>query len=239
MDFLQTYEAETGALNASEQEMRYGVRTLSNNDTQRLAEYQRLRGSTFVQRLGWQIPVDSEGRDVDRYDKLDEARSFISTHCTYGIDQQEHLLGGVRILTLRDWNDSMIENEFRSCGMFPQEALLLLKRQHHYDELLELTRFCVRSKPAPYKLPIARDLTYAAVYAQSLATGRAFALGVADFLYYQVMRRSHFHFTDFYTYRLNQRGGYALVVIDLWETIRSLLAHGEEARVKRMLLLCV
>ncbi len=221
-----------------EQGTRYGIRSLNDSDSRRLAEYQHLRGVTFVQRLGWQIPIDSEGREIDRYDRV-EANSFVSAHCVYGINQREHLLGGVRILTLRSWSDSMVENEFHTVGMLPRRALQTLKGQYDCTDLLELTRLCVQPVPTPpFRQTVARDLTYAAIYALAQATGRGHALALVDSLYFQIMRRSHSIFREIYTQQLGQRRGYALVVIDLWGTLRALRACGEDARVGRILTLC-
>ena len=225
-------------LEIEEQQTRYGVRPLHEGNPKHLAEYQRLRGITFVQRLGWQIPIDAEGKDVDRYDSA-EAKSFVSSHGVYGINQQEHFLGGVRIFTLRAWSDSMIENEFHTVGMIPYHALRLMKSQYHYRDLLELTRLCVQPSPTPpFRQIVVRDLTYAAVYALAQATGRGLALALVDSLYFQVMRRSHFVFREIYAQRLDQRQGYALVVIDLWDTIRSIRARGDHTRAARMLTFC-
>jgi N-acyl-L-homoserine lactone synthetase len=233
----QTYGADS--LVAIEQHgAQYEVRALNDGDSKRRAEYQRLRGVTFVQRLGWQVAIDSEGRETDRYDSI-EANDFVSAHCVYGINHREHLLGGVRILTLRSWSDSMVENEFHTIGMLPMHALHLLKSQYRCIDVLELTRLCVQPFPTPpFRQMVARDLTYATVYALAQATGRTYALALVDSLYFQVMRRAHFLLREIYSQRLDQRRGYALVVIDLWGTIRALRACGEDARVGRMLALC-
>jgi N-acyl-L-homoserine lactone synthetase len=225
-------------LEIEEQQTRYGVRSLHESDPKHLAEYQRLRGITFVERLGWQIPIDAEGKEVDRYDSV-EAKSFVSSHGVFGINHREYLLGGVRIFTLRSWSDSMVENEFHNVGMIPHHALRLMRSQYHCTDLLELTRLCVQPSPTPpFRQMVVRDLTYAAVYALAQATGRGLALALVDSLYFQVMRRSHFVFREIYTQRLDQRQGHALVVIDLWETIRAIRARGDHARVARMLTLC-
>jgi N-acyl-L-homoserine lactone synthetase len=226
-------------LEIEEQEARYGVRSLHEGDPKHLAEYQRLRGATFVKRLGWQIPIDAEGKEVDRYDSV-EAKSFVSSHGVYGIHNREHLLGGIRLFTLRTWSDSMIENEFHANGMIPYHALRFLKSQYRCTDLLEVTRLCVQPSPTPpFRQLVVRDLIYAPLYSLAQATGRKLALGLADSLYFQVMRRAHFVFREIYTQRLNQRQGYALVVIDLWETIRSIRACGDAARAAKMLALCV
>lgn len=222
-----------------EQGTRYGVLPLHADDPKRLAEYQRLRGITFVQRLGWQIPIDEEGREVDRYDSL-AAKSFVRSHGVFGIHHyREQLLGGVRISTLRIWSESMVENEFYTNGMLPDHALQLLENEYRSRDLLELTRLCVHHVPIPpFRQDVARDLTYAAVYALAQATGRGLALALVDSLYFQVMRRSRFIFREIYTHQLQHRRGYALVVIDLWKTIRAIRAYGDHARAERMLSLC-
>jgi len=233
----QTSKANS-LIEIEEQGTRYNVCSLHYGEPKRLAEYQRLRGITFAERLGWQIPIDDEGKDCDRYDSV-EAKSFVSSHGVYGIHDREHLLGGVRILKLRTWNDSMIENEFHANGMIPHDALRHLKSHYHSTDLLELTRLCVHpAATPPFRQIVARDLTYAAVYALAQATGRDLALALVDSLYFQVMRRSNFIFREIYTQRLRQRNGYALVVIDLWETIRAIRARGDDARATRMLSLC-
>lgn len=226
------------SVDIEERGTQYRVRTLSESDAWRLAEYQRLRGITFVQRLGWQIPVDSEGREVDRYDRV-EAGSFVSTHCVYGVDQQECLLGGVRILTLRDWSDSMVENEFHTSGMIPEWALQQLKSQYRCTNLLEVTRLCVQPTPTPpFRQAVARDLVYASAWALAQATDRAHLLVLVDALYFQIMRRGHWVFQEIYSYNPDPRHGHVLMVIDLWRSIRALRAHGKEAQAARILALC-
>lgn len=235
--YIHTYGANS-LVEFEEQGLLYGIRALQEEDARRLAEYQRLRGRAFVQRLGWQIPIDAEGREADRYDRR-EAHSFVSAHCVYGIDHQEHLLGGIRIFTLRDWSDSMVENEFHTVGMLPKHILHLLKSLYRCTDLLELTRLCVQPSPTPpFRQMVARDLTYASVYALAQATGRKYALALVDSVYFQVMRRSHFLFQEIYARRLGWPQGYALIIIDLWGTILALRAYGENARAERMLALC-
>lgn len=221
-----------------EQGTRYRVRPLHEGNPKGLTEYQHLRAFTFVQRLGWQIPVDAEGKEVDHYDSTD-AKSFVSSHGVYGLNQQEHFLGGVRVFTLRSWSDSMIPNEFHANGMIPKHTLGHLKKHYSCTDLLELTRLCVQPSPtAPFRQIVARDLTYAAVYALSQKTGRGLALALVDSLYFQVMRRSNFIFREIFTHQLDERRGHALVVIDLWDTIRSIRARGDYARAARMLAFC-
>lgn len=233
----QLCERET-LVDIEERGTQYRVRTLGNNDVQRLAEYQRLRGATFVQRLGWRIPVDSEGREVDRYDRF-EASSFVSTHCVYGVDQQESLLGGVRILKLRDWSDSMVENEFHTSGMIPAWALQCLRSQYRCTDLLEVTRLCVQPTPTPpFRQAVARDLVYASAWALAQATDRAYLLVLVDALYFQIMRRGHWVFREIYSYNSDQRHGYVLMIVDLKSSLHSLMAHGREAQAARILALC-
>ena len=90
----------------------------------------------------------------------------------------------------------------------------------------------------PFRQAVARDLTYATVYSLAQATGRGLALALVDSLYFLVMRRGRFIFRELYTHRLDERQGYALVVIDLWETIRAIRASGDDASAERMLALC-
>src|SRR5258708_13888069 len=80
----------------NESERDYLVRHLEWQDFERQDEYQRLRTDTFVGQLGWKIPVDSQGRERDRYDCMDSPS--INVYAVYGKDQrEEHLLGGIRI----------------------------------------------------------------------------------------------------------------------------------------------
>ena len=219
MEHQKQTDRKGALVEVQEQGTQYRVRSLNDGDARRLAEYQYLRNVTFVQRLGWQIPIDSEGREVDRYDRA-EAKEFVSTHCVYGVNHQEHLLGGVRILTLRDWSDSMVENEFHTIGMIPRHALQFLKSQYRCTDLLEVTRLCVQPVPTPpFRQAVVRDLVYAPAWALAQATGRKHALVLVDSLYFQVMRRTHGVFQEIYSHDLDRRRGYALIVIDLWGTI--------------------
>jgi len=133
----------------------------------------------------------------------------------------------------------MIANEFHTNGMIPKHVLYYLKSHYSYIDLLEVTRLCVQSSPiTPFRQMIVRDLTYAAAYALAQKTGRGLALSLVDSLYFQVLRRANGIFREIYTHQLDQRQGYALVVIDLWETIRAIRARGDHARAARMLALC-
>lgn len=214
-------------------------------NVKRQNEYQRLRAQTFVDRLGWNIPVDSEGRERDHYDQ--RTHEVVGAHCVYGMDRTftEHLLAGIRVFQLRDWHDSMVMNEFRSIGMIPEVIQTRLRLDYDCDELLELTRFCVQrgrwygspSLSSCFNNQIARDLAYATVFAQAKYTGRSKALSLVGARYLQVMRRSNFVFREVYA-RRSRHHGYALIVIDLWETIRSIRASGDRQRADRMLSLC-
>lgn len=222
----------------------YLIRHISRYDTHRQDEYLRLRADIFVRSLGWQIPVDERGRECDHYDF--EENSNVSMYGIYGQgEQQEHLLSGVRLFCLQDWRDSMITNEFHQVGMIPDYILYALQDRYNGKDLLELTRFCVQ-RGRWYQPPgslnnfsnqIARDLTYAAVYAKAQSTGRRKALALVDRGYLQVMKRSHFVFKEIYA-RQEQHQGYTLTVIDLWDTIHAIKAAGDFARAQRMLALC-
>lgn len=227
----------------------YGVRRLSWSDTQRHDEYQRLRASIFVHQLGWSIPVDERGRERDCYDW--QADVPVSMHCVYGVghDGGEHLLAGVRVFDLETWGDSMMMHEFREAGMLPGGVLQLLERCYDCRALLELTRLCVRrgrwyippgcAENTPgFSCPIARDLIYAAVYAQAEQTERWSAIGLAASRYLQVMRRSHFVFQEIYARCTDEKSGYALVHIDLLATLQAIRTAGDHDRANRMLALC-
>lgn len=214
-------------------------------NTRRQDEYQRLRAQVFVHQLGWRIPVDGEGRERDHYDL--QRHGAVSAHCVYGMDasSREHLLAGVRVFQLRDWSDSMVMNEFRAVGMIPEHILTLLRRRYVCHDLLELTRFCVQrgrwyapsSFSGWFNNQVARDLTYAAVFAQARYTGRRNALALVDSRYLQVMKRSHFIFQEVYS-RRDAAHSYSLTIIDLWSTIRSIRLSGDQQRANRMLALC-
>src|SRR5579859_6420912 len=87
----------------------------------------------------------------------------------------QHLLSGVRLFSLQDWNESMIMNEFHNVGMIPEHVLFLLQDRYSCTDLLELTRFCVQrgrwyypaNSLSSFSNQVARDLTYATVYAQA------------------------------------------------------------------------
>lgn len=227
-------------LQTNEGDRNYIVRHISWYDLERQDEYQRLRAETFVESLGWQIPVDSEGREQDHYDA--EKSPEIRVYGVYGQDKQaEYLLGGVRLFSLWNWEDSMIMNEFRTLGMVHEGALRYLLTLDCRD-FMEITRLCVRRgrwyyplkhSPCAFNCAVARDLTYAGAYALANETQRGKAVGIADLHYIQVMRRSHFVFTE-----ISFARGVSLVIIDLWKTICAIEQAGDEARAKRMFALC-
>lgn len=230
-----------------EQGQDYLVRSIPWNDVARQDEYQRLRAEVFVRQLGWDVPVDSQGRERDRYDQ--EMGSTISVYCVYGLASSgvEYLLAGIRVFQLRDWRDSMITNEFHAAGMIPEHVLQLLRDHYSCINLLELTRFCVQrgrwyypaDTPERFNNQIARDLAYAAVFAQAQNSGRGNALALVDFGYLQVMRRAHFMLNEIFSWQDPCHGRFVLVVIDLWGTIRSIRAAGDFIRAQRMLALCI
>lgn len=234
----------------TEGEIRYSVRPLAWNDVSRQAAYQRLRGEVFVGERGWDLPLDGAGRESDRYD-IGGGQAITSYAVSAGIaGGDEELLGGVRVFTLRHWDDSMLRHEFLSAGMIPHTVLDELETRSEAQRFVELTRLCVRTRRAhaaaereslttpSYDLGIARDLVYAGAYAAAEAAGRRYALGVTDGLYLRVMRRSHFVFDTLFDGGMHARGGYGLVLIDLVATVRAIHARGETARAQRMLLGC-
>lgn len=228
---------------------RYCLRQLHRSDFSRQRHYQRLRAKIFVDQFGWQIPVDRAGCESDRYDNFDEDQVRIS--CIYGKGNwrgAECLLGGVRTLILENWNGSMTMNEFVANGMIPFSVVQSLKERYNPTHLLEITRLCLQRgriytpdwgyHPLQFHLGIARDLIYSSVYALAEQTGRYHALGITDRYYLRVMKTSHFVFEELYTQEQEKRGGYSLVMIDLFATIDSMQASGMNDRVKRMLMLC-
>lgn len=220
----------------------YQVRHIAWSDTERQDEYQRLRATTFVEQLGWNIPVDAQGRERDYYDCLNS--TSIRTYGAYGnIGSTEHLLGGIRIFALQSWDDSMIFNEFRAAGMIPDHVISDLRTQYDCHNLLEVTRFCVRRgrwyapfvthKNEAFSCIIARDLTLATAFAMAEETDRPQSVILVDAAYFRVLRKSHFIFTEIY-----QGPGIALLVIDMWASIRAIRAAGEQSQADRMLALC-
>lgn len=232
----------------------YAVRLLDWNDLPGQTAYQQVRGEVFVGERGWDLPLDTEGRESDRYDV--GGGQAIKVYGVLAAPDQarggdEELIGGVRVFQLRHWDDSMLRHEFRKAGMFPSEVLDDLELRFDARKMVELTRLCVRPRrrhtlpkrglrptPPSYDLGIARDLVYAGAYAGAEAEGRRYALGVTDGLYLRVMQRSHFVFDTLFDGGMHRRGGYGLVLIDLVATVRAIHACGETARAERMLLCC-
>lgn len=221
------------------------IRLLSSHDTTRHSEYQRLRTAIFVQQYGWELPVDNEGRESDQYDQ--HVDPSIRIYGIYGVHEaREYLLGGVRVFTLRTWENSMLFNEFRSRKMIPDAVLTNLETLQECSVLLELTRLCVQrgrwyTPPlvsTPFPCIVARDLTYAAVYQVAAQSNRWKALALVSTAYFQVMRRSHFVFQVLSTHNLHTKAGYALTIIDLKATIQAICEVGEVARAERMMALC-
>jgi N-acyl-L-homoserine lactone synthetase len=221
------------------------IRLISSHDTARHSEYQRLRTAIFVQQYGWELPVDDEGRERDQYDQQED--SSIRIYGVYGVHETiEYLLGGVRVFSLRTWENSMLFNEFRLRKMIPDAVLTNLETLQECSVLLELTRLCVqRSRwytppgvSTHFPCVVARDLTYAAVYQVAAQTNRWKALALVSAAYFQVMRRSQFVFQELYTHNLHVKAGYALTIIDLKATIQAICEVGEFARAERMMTLC-
>lgn len=254
----------------------YRVRRLAWTDHSRQRAYQRLRREIFVDQLGWDIYVDDEGCEVDRYDIGGKATSI---HTVYAVTNgmMEHLLGGLRIFQLRTWDDSMLFHEFKDAGMVPARAINALCARHAPTELLEVSRFAVQqgryflppSQPSlhivradaaptdadtanttrtirarvnqgevPYDLVIARDLAYAALLSTAETAGRTLVLAIVDAHYWRIMFKSLFVFETFYEHNTHARDGYALVLIDLQASLRSIY-HGRALdRWTRMTALC-
>lgn len=239
------------AVDVRERGVTYRVRKLAWNDGARHAAFQRLRGEVFVRQLGWPIPLEPDGREADRYD-IGGGRT-ISVHCVYGLDEMggEHLLAGLRIFTLRTWDDAMLTHEFSRSGMIPAEVLAGLRERFAADELLELTRLCLAGRRVaktgaddagqrerPFDLAVARDLCYAAAIRQAVDSGRDFAIAIVDGLVLRAMRRTHFVLEPLYAVHPNRREGYTLVLVDLAACITAVLTADGPARANRFLALC-
>jgi len=213
----------------------YTAGTLARQDTQRHDAYQRLRADIFVTHMHWKIPLDVYGREHDRYDQENET---VTMHCVFGKETStEHILGGVRLIAMQRWQDSMLFNEFSASHFIPAD---ILKKLLDLDcrTFLEITRFCVQqgrwySPPLTtqrYQTACARDLTYAGVYALASRLNRPYAVGIAHPNYLRIMRLAHFQFEEIYP---TPNG--SLVLIDLWRTIDSILAAKGDDRAQRML----
>ncbi len=237
---------------AFEQEQSYCIRHLHRYDFIRHNAYQRLRANIFVKQLGWDIPVDSRGRERDRYDEMDE--DCVQIACVYGKGNwrgAEYLLGGVRTLILKNWDDSMTVNEFHLIGMIPPSIVSLLKERYDPTDLLEITRLCLqrghiyepqreaaRHRVLRFNLAVARDLVYATVYSLVEQTGRKRGLLIVDRYYLRVMQRSHFVFEELYSSAQGGKKGYSLTILDLHATIFAMEKAGAYDRIQRMLSLC-
>jgi N-acyl-L-homoserine lactone synthetase len=228
-----------------EQGQRYRVRYLHRYDFTRRNTYQRLRANIFVKQSGWELPIDKRGRERDHYDEMDEDRVQIA--CVYGrYGYKEYLLGGVRIHNLGNWNESMVVNEFHHIGMLPLSVVDLLKEHHDATDFLEISRLCLwrgRAYETPEregKIPsfqpsVARDLIYAAMFAQVEQTKRKQLLFIADRYYLQVLRRSHFVLEELYFYPQGGKRGYSLVVLDFLASLVALEKVGAYDQVRRIL----
>lgn len=237
---------ESGFANINHRNQLYQVRMLGEADEDRNTAYQQLRGDIFVRSLGWSLPIDDLGREKDRYDEL--WQPWISTHCvfTYENEQDEILLGGVRVFELSTWDKSMTFNEFHTSGMIPTSVLDLLQTNYQARNMIELTRLCVmrgKQRMLQYTTKVdfgaVRDYVYACAYAHAEKAQRRYALAIVDHAYYVVCKRAKFIFDELYTrFDRHQRGGYALIVIDLMATIGSIQDVGEHKRARRMVQLC-
>jgi N-acyl-L-homoserine lactone synthetase len=222
----------------------YCVRQIDWKDTVRHADYQRLRAEVFVGQRHWDLPLEADGRECDRYDVGGGRNIHVYTVYTRSLDGFEQLLGGVRVFTLRHWGESMIAHEFLRAGMVPPQVVEEIRCEYDAENLVELTRLCVipgrhRGAPVPHAdLAVARDLVYSSAYAAAAAVGRTYAIGLTDEVYARVMRRSHFVFETLYSQRQHGLGDCSLVLIDLVQTIHAIRAAGEHERAARMLLGC-
>lgn len=217
----------------------YAVRQLAISDGC-TSDYFRLRGSTFVEQLGWNLPVDEEGRERDHYD----GKQGVSIYGVFGkSSEEEYLLGGGRVFELHTWEDSMIPNEFRT--MISEEALCQLQA-FDCTNTLEFNRICVRrgrwfSPPdvsLSFNLLPVTDLIYSAVYRQAEESKRKYVVGIVDTFYYRILKRSLFDVKEVYSRNLDGGQGYAVVIIDLRATISSLRSAGKHEKAKRLLALC-
>lgn len=234
----------TGYANIYHADRSYQVRRLTSEDENRNAEYQKLRTEIFVNLLDWSIPVDHQGREKDQYDT--GLSSAVTIHGVYDYDSQQQkysLLGGIRIHEITTWSETMLWNEFQQANMLPPD--IRRKIQAKYDPLLtlELTRFCTRKSAGrgkAFDLSVARDYTYASVYAYAERLGRPYALALVHRPYFLVLKRLHFIFETLYTHfeACNKTEKYAIVMIHLPETIRSFHAFQQETRAYRMMALC-
>jgi N-acyl-L-homoserine lactone synthetase len=218
-------------------EERYIARRLDVNDEIRHTEYQHLRAEVFVHSLGWDIPLDQFGRERDHYDE--SSHPGISVHCIY---QKNHLLGGVRIFELNDWEDSMTFHEFHRNGMVPDTALEYLRSHYTPQCMLELTRLCIRRNKLHRHENLdhskIRDYVYATAYVVGKKTQRMFALAIVDRLYFLACKRANFVFDVIYQRNFQQKDGFALVVVDFEATIRAIQIAGNAERARRILSLC-
>ncbi|GLV53427.1 hypothetical protein KDH_02810 [Dictyobacter sp. S3.2.2.5] len=215
-------------------------------DDARHTAYQQLRGDIFVRSLGWSLPIDELDREKDQYDELKSP--WINTHCVFisGSEQEENLLGGVRVFELSDWGQSMTFNEFRLKGMIPDSALEVLQNTYQVRNMIELTRLCVVRNKKRISLDTSlvdftavRDYVYSCAYVHAEKVQCRYALAIVDYAYYVVCKRSKFIFDELYTrFERHQKGGYALIVIDLSATIMAIQSAGDYERAQRMVQLC-
>lgn len=220
-----------------EQGQDYLVRSVSWNDIARQDEYQRLRAEVFVQQFGWKVPVDSSGRERDRYDSIKDPT--VSVYGVYGKgERSEVLLGGIRIFSLQTWEDSMACREFREAEIIPENVIQKLEIIDCRN-ILELTRFCLaRSlssslKRGGFSRSIVRDLLFASACFAAQESVRQKALALVDQTYLKVLYRSHFVIQEIYQgYRV------ALIMIDTWATVRAIWDSGNWIQAERMLALC-
>jgi len=228
-----------------EQGQHYCVSSIPWDDVERQKEYQKLRTDVFVEQLGWDLPVTDEGCECDHYDR--DRLSHVACFGVYGrieMRQTQQLLGGTRLFLPSSWEETMICTDFVQAGMVPTEICVLLQERYNVQMLIELTRLCVRrykvkkGDERSFAADVVRDLIYAAVYAIAEDTCRPFALAMVDSLCWRVIKHSHFHFQLLHSHQLHIRQGYALVLIDLIQTLYLVReARDGELRFNRMIAL--
>jgi hypothetical protein len=137
----------------------------------------------------------------------------------------------------------MLWNEFQAANMIPSDILKMIQEKYDASLTLELTRFCTRRSTGHEKafdLSVVRDYTYASVYAYAERLNRPYALALVHQSYFLALKRHHFVFETLYTNfeASNKTGKYALIMLNLPETIRSFQTFHQQKRAYRMMALC-
>ncbi len=229
-------------LQYEEHGVKYQLRHITWNDNERQTAYQQLRATTFIEQRKWDIPMDAEGRERDRYDKTASPTNRVFGVYGCGV-QEEFLLGGLRIFSLYNWEDSMAITEFGEGGIIPEQVIKHLKEHYNCRRMLELNRMVIHrgSRYTPPSSPqqeifscmVARDLLYATACALTESSGREQSLVILDPPYYRIFLRNHFVLTELY------RNEYlVLAIVDTWPTMRAMYQAVKYIQVMRMLALC-